>query len=222
MPKPALKAANPKQMACPMRGLRFLDSPRESKPSLPKINLHQPLKRFPRTSQNLIWALRLVNIAPMNQPIRTLITAPLILAGRNKTYNVGPDPGMKEQWASFMGDFGKIEGQVGFAAYGVCHSFGGGRAGSSEPALMDYLVGVEVKDAGQVPGYLYTLTIPKRKTAVFLHEGDIAGLPQTWGKIFDEWLPAAKLEVAQGPQFEVYGEDFNNGDDRIEIFIPVK
>ena len=121
---------------------------------------------------------------------------------------------MKEQWASFMGDFGKIEGQIGFNAYGVCHSFGEG--------LMDYLVGVEVKDAGQVPGYMYTLTIPKRKTAVFLHEGDIAGLPQTWGKIFDEWLPAAKLEVAQGPQFEVYGEAFNKGDDRIEIFIPVK
>ena len=158
----------------------------------------------------------------MPQPIRTLTTPALTLAGRNKTYKVDPDPGMKEQWASFMGDFGKIEGQVGFAAYGVCHSFGGGRAGSSEPALMDYLVGVEVKDAGQVPGYLYTLTIPKRKTAVFVHEGDIAGLPATWGRIFDEWLPAAKLEVAQGPQFEVYGEAFNNGDDKIEIFIPVK
>ena len=158
----------------------------------------------------------------MTQPIRTLVTPTLTLAGRNKTYKVGPDAAMKEQWASFMGDFGKIEGQVGFAAYGVCHSFGGGRAGSSEPALMDYLVGVEVKDAGQVPGYLYTLTIPKRKTAVFVHEGDIAGLPATWGRIFDEWLPAAKLEVAQGPQFEVYGEAFNNGDDKIEIFIPVK
>ena len=36
-------------------------------------------------------------------------------------------------------------------------------------------------------------------------------------KIFDEWLPAAKLEVAHGPQFEVYGEDEN----KIEIFIPV-
>lgn len=156
------------------------------------------------------------------QPIRTLTTPPLTLAGRNKTYKVGPDPAMKEQWASFMTDFGKIEGQVGFAAYGVCHSFGGGSAVSSETALMDYLVGVEVKDPGQVPGYMYTLTIPKRKTAVFLHEGDIAGLPKTWGRIFDEWLPAAKLEVAQGPQFEVYGEDFNNGDDKIEIFIPVK
>ena len=150
----------------------------------------------------------------MPQPIRTLITPPLILAGRNRTYKIGPDPAMNEQWASFMTDFGKIEGQIGFNAYGVCHSFGEG--------LMDYMCAVEVKDAGQVPGYMYTLTIPKRKTAVFVHEGDIAGLPQTWGLIFDEWLPAAKLAVAQGPQFEVYGEAFNKGDDKIEIFIPVK
>ena len=150
----------------------------------------------------------------MHQPIRTLVTPPLILAGRNRTYKIGPDPAMKDPWASFMTDFGKIDGQIGFNAYGVCHSFGEG--------MMDYLVGVEVKDAGQVPGYMYTLTIPKRKTAVFLHEGDIAGLPQTWGKIFEEWLPEAKLEVAQGPLFEIYGEAFNKGDERIEIFIPVR
>ena len=150
----------------------------------------------------------------MPQPLRILTTPPLILAGRNKTYKVGPDPAMKEQWASFMTDFGKIDGQVGLNAYGVCHSFGNG--------MMDYMCAVEVKDAGQVPGYMYTLTIPSRRTAVFLHEGDIAGLPQTWSKIFDEYLPAAKLEVAGGPQFEVYGEAFNKGEEKIEIFIPVK
>ena len=58
---------------------------------------------------------------------------------------------------------------------------------------------------------------PTRRTAVFLHEGPLEKIPETWMKIFDEWLPAAKLEVAHGPQFEVYGEDEN----KIEIFIPV-
>ena len=119
-----------------------------------------------------------------------------------------------------MEDFGKIEGQVGFQAYGVCHSFVrvGENAVLSKTALMDYMAAVEVEDAGQVPHYLYTLTIPARRTAVFLHEGDIALLASTWAKIFDEWLPAAKLELAEGPQFEIYGEDEN----KIEIFIPVK
>jgi hypothetical protein len=45
----------------------------------------------------------------MPQPLRILTTPALILAGRNKTYKVGPDPGMKEQWTSFMTDFGKVE-----------------------------------------------------------------------------------------------------------------
>ncbi len=150
----------------------------------------------------------------MSQPHRILTTPSLTLAGRNKTYKVGPNPAMKEQWASFMSDFGKIEGQVGLNAYGVCHSFGDG--------LMDYMCAVEVKDAGQVPGYMYTLTIPARRTAVFVHEGPLEKISETWGKIFDDWLPAAKLEVAQGPQFEVYGEAFNKGEEKIEIFIPVK
>ena len=38
---------------------------------------------------------------------------------------------------------------------------------------MDYLAAVEVKDAGQVPGYMFTLTIPARKVAVFAHEGNL-------------------------------------------------
>ncbi len=150
----------------------------------------------------------------MPQPLRILTTPPLILAGRNKTFPVGPSPGIKELWQVFMQDFGKIEGQVGLNAYGVCHSFGNG--------LMDYMCAVEVKDAGQVPGYMYTLTIPARRTAVFVHEGPLEKISETWMKIFDEWLPTAKLEVAPGPQFEVYGEAFNKGEEKIEIFIPVK
>jgi AraC family transcriptional regulator len=143
-------------------------------------------------------------------------TKPLVLAGRNNTYKIGPNPGMKDQWALFMEDFGKIAGQVGYLAYGVCHNFDG-------QGHMDYLVAAEVKDAGEVAGYLTTLIIPARKTAVFVHEGPLSKISQTWMKIFDEGLPASKLEVAPGPQFEVYGADFDAADEnsRVEIFIPV-
>ena len=149
----------------------------------------------------------------MNHRLTT--SAALTLAGRNRTFKIGPDPGIKDLWASFMDDFGKIEGQVGFKAYGVCHNFDG-------QGHMDYMCAVEVKDAGQVPGYMHVLQIPPRKTAIFLHEGPLAKISETWMKIFDEWLPAAKLQVAHGPQYEVYGEAFNQGDEKIEIFIPVK
>jgi AraC family transcriptional regulator len=145
-------------------------------------------------------------------PIRIEVTKPLILAGRNGTYKIGPDRRIKTQWTEFMKDFGMIEGQVGFRAYGVCHSFDGN-------GQMDYLCGVEVADAGRVPNYLFTLTIPSRKTAVFIHQGDVAEMAVTWQKIFTEWLPAANLIVAPGPQFETYGEDESTP---VEICIPVK
>jgi len=87
---------------------------------------------------------------------------------------------------------------------------------------MDDMCAVEVKDGGAVPGYMHVLQIPARKTAVINHEGPVDTISQTWMKIFDEWLPEAKLEVAHGPQFEVYGDAFNRGEEKIEIYIPVK
>ena len=151
-----------------------------------------------------------------SQPLRIETSSTLTLAGRNGTFPIGPSLGIKELWASFMEDFGKIEGQVGLKAYGVCHNFDG-------TGMMDYLAGVEVKDAGQVPGYLYTLTIPTRKVAVFFHQGPLESISRTWAKIFEEWLPSAKLQVAEGPQFEIYPPDFDGdkGAAAVEIHIPV-
>jgi len=150
---------------------------------------------------------------------RLITTEPLTLAGRNKTFPIGPSPGIKDLWQVFMADFGKIEGQVGFNAYGVCHNFDGS---AKTGGHMDYMCAVEVKDGGQVPGYMHVLKIPARKTAVFTHEGPIEKLHETWMAIFDKLLPEAKLEVAYGPQFEIYGEALNNGRDEVEICIPVK
>ena len=151
---------------------------------------------------------------------QTLITSPaLTLAGRNGTFAIGPSPGIKELWERFMPDFGHIAGQVGTRAYGVCHKFDGTLESGG---MMDYMAAVQVVNAGDVPGYLHTLIIPARKVVVFAHEGGVETLSATWGKIFSDWLPAAKLEVAVGPQFEVYDFASDDGPGKIEIHIPVK
>ena len=147
--------------------------------------------------------------------VSLITTQPLTLAGRNKTFPIGPGQGIKDLWHLFMTDFGKITGQVGFNAYGVCHNFDG-------RGHMDYMCAVEVKDGGSVPGYMHVLQIPARRTAVFTHKGPVEKIHETWNAIFTELLPGAKLEVAPGPQFEVYGEAFNKGEDEVEIYIPVK
>jgi AraC family transcriptional regulator len=141
----------------------------------------------------------------------------IIFAGRNGSFVIGPSPGIKTLWENFMTDFGRIEGQVGLLAYGVCHSFDG-------KGHMDYLAAVAVEDAGQVPGYLFTLTVPARKVAVFSHVGSIERISETWERIFAEGLPSAGLELAPGPQFEVYPEDLGaeGATTPIEIHIPVR
>lgn len=138
----------------------------------------------------------------------------LTLAGRNGTFAIGPSAGIKELWERFMPDFGKIAGQVGTRAYGVCHRFDG-------KGQMDYMAAVQVENAGNVPGYLHTLIIPARKVAVFTHTDDVGTLSDSWRRIFDEWLPAAKLSVAEGPQFEVYDFSSDETPGSIEIHIPV-
>jgi AraC family transcriptional regulator len=145
-------------------------------------------------------------------------TSPAItFAGRNGTFAIGPSPGIKTLWENFMTDFGRIEGQVGLLAYGVCHNF-------DSKGQMDYLAAVAIEDAGQVAGYLFTLTVPARKVAVFAHAGSIERISATWAWIFAEGLVKAGLELAPGPQFEVYPEDLGveGATTPIEIHIPVK
>ncbi|MFO1034382.1 MAG: GyrI-like domain-containing protein [Hyphomicrobiales bacterium] len=138
------------------------------------------------------------------------MSQPMILAGRNGTFAIGPSPGIRDLWEKFMADFGKITGQVNAKAYGVAHAFDG-------KGQMDYMAAVEVHDAGEVANYLHTLSIPARKIAVFSHEGDIAKISATWQKIFENWIPAAKLTVAPGPQLEVYDFSADDGPGTVEI-----
>jgi predicted transcriptional regulator YdeE len=155
----------------------------------------------------------------MPQHLHVTQSKPLVLAGRQGRFEVGPSPGIKTLWTTFMEDFGSINGQIGFKAYGVCHNFSGDR--KSGAGYMDYLAGVAVTDGGGVPGYLTTLAVPKRREAVFNHGSDVASLAKSWELLFKSLLPAAKLEVAPGPQYEVY--EFSSPDEpgEIEIHIPV-
>jgi AraC family transcriptional regulator len=155
------------------------------------------------------------SVTSNDMQVATHTSAKLVLAGRNGTFDIGPSPGIKDLWTRFMEDFGQIAGQVGTKAYGICHNFDG-------KGMMDYLAAVEVENAGEVPGYMHVLTIPARKVAVFRHEGGVDGLSETWRRIFAEFLPEAKLQVASGPQFEVYDFSSDDGPGNIEIHIPVK
>lgn len=155
----------------------------------------------------------------MSQHLHITQSKPLVLAGRQGRFEVGPQPGIKTLWSKFMEDFGAINGQIGFKAYGVCHNFSGDR--TSGAGFMDYLAGVAVTDGGAVPGYLATIRIPPRREAILVHGSDVSSLPKSWELLFKKLLPAAKLEVAPGPQYEVYDFADAGRPGEIAIHIPV-
>jgi AraC family transcriptional regulator len=149
----------------------------------------------------------------MQQHLHITVSKPLILAGRNGTFRVGPSLGIKNLWTVFMRDFGTIEGQVGFKAYGVCHNFKDGN--------MDYMVAVEIDQERTLPPHLTTMNIPEQRMAIFVPGGGVEDLPKAWEHLFNAILPKAGLLVAPGPQFEVYDFSDKDGPGTIEIHIPV-
>ena len=109
-----------------------------------------------------------------------------------------------------------IPGRIGKVAYGVCCN--GDDAGN-----FDYIAGVEVSDFSDLPREFTGVRIPAQKYAVFTHSEHISTIRRTVNTIWNHWLPASGLKVADAPNFERYDEKFDplTGNGGLEIWMPV-
>jgi AraC family transcriptional regulator len=59
---------------------------------------------------------------------------------------------------------------------------------------------------------------------VFYHRDHISTIRATFHAIFNTWLPESGHRIAEGPEFEKYGKDFDpqRGTGTVEIWIPVE
>jgi AraC family transcriptional regulator len=152
------------------------------------------------------------------QPIRYEDGRPMLLAGirRKHTFaSMGTD--IPRQWDDFV-KLGKLPGQVGTTAYGaIC-------GGDPKTQSMEYMCAVEVESFDALPKDLGRMRVPAVRYAVFLHEGNVATIQQTWKQIFEAWLPSSGMLSAQTPDFEVYDERFDGatGEGGVEIWLGVK
>ena len=144
----------------------------------------------------------------------------LLVAGLRSHYTAETMNRIPAQWQQFAPYLGKIPGQVGGAAYGVCWLLAEG---------IDYLSGVEVSSAASVPGEFEVVGIPAQKYAVFPHREHISKLRETLDAIGHKGLPESGHEVARGGAeapafFERYSEEFDprTGMGGIEVWIPIK
>ena len=120
------------------------------------------------------------------------------------------------QWQRFTPYINTIPSQVGTTTYGV-------HANSDDDGLFEYIAGIEVSAFEGVPSELKRLRIPAQTYAVFTHRDHISAIRNTWNDIFSTWLPQSGRTMADGPEFERYGDDFDprTGNGNVEIWIPL-
>jgi AraC family transcriptional regulator len=150
-------------------------------------------------------------------PPRFETSQPLLIAGISERYSCESSAGIPGQWQRFHQSVDNIPGRIGQVAYGVCCN--GDDAGN-----FDYIAGVEVSDFSDLPREFAGVRIPGQKYAVFTHRDHISTIRRTINTIWNHWLPASGLKVADAPNFERYDENFEplTGNGGLEIWVPVR
>lgn len=123
-------------------------------------------------------------------------------------------------WQRFAQHIGNIPDQVPHVAYGL--SFMGRKE-------FEYLAGVEVTKASDLPEGWSRVNVPAQRYAVFTHLGHVSEIRATIEAVGTQWLLLSKHRPAKIPSgapnfFERYGPAFDpvamSGD--IEIWFPIK
>ena len=142
---------------------------------------------------------------------------PLLIAGLGERYTWETSAAIPAQWQRFGPYLGTIPGQISRTAYGVC-------CNGDEDGNYDYVCGVEVSSFSALPQEFSRVRIPEQCYAVFSHRDHISTIRRTINSIWTKWLPESGHEVADAPNFERYGEDFDpkSGTGTVEIWIPLK
>jgi AraC family transcriptional regulator len=168
--------------------------------------------------------LELMEAIKMDESLLTNLQPPrfengptLLIAGLSERYNSETSAGIPAQWQRFGPYLGHIPGQAGQVAYGVL-------CNSDDAGNMEYISGVEVADFARVPKEFARLRIPEHRYAVFSHRDHISTIRRVWHTIFNQWLPQSGCRMAEAPEFERYGEEFDGltGTGGFEIWIPVR
>jgi AraC family transcriptional regulator len=140
-----------------------------------------------------------------------------LVAGVGDRFSQENGAGIPGLWQRFQQTAAHIPGRIGQVAYGVCCN--GDDAGN-----FDYIAGVEVSDFSDLPREFSKVRIPEQRYAVFSHREHVSTIRRTVNTIWNHWLPASGLKIADAPNFERYDENFDpaTGNGGLEIWVPVK
>jgi AraC family transcriptional regulator len=138
------------------------------------------------------------------------------VVGLNRRFSMQNTAGIPGLWQSFGQHIGSIPGEVPGTAYGVCYN--------QEGDSFDYLCGVEVRLASDLPQEFVVLEVPSNRYAIFHHGGHVTDIHAIMRAIFSNWLPTSGHQAAAAPVFERYGREFDprTGAGGFDVYVPLK
>ena len=141
----------------------------------------------------------------------------MTIAGMSEHYTAETRSKIPQHWERFAPHIGKVPGEVGKAAYGVCSN-------ANPDCSFYYLAGVEVGPAAKLPAGFTKVELPARRYIVFTHDKHVSLLPQTIDTVWGQWAPESGLKIAKSPCYERYSEEFNpqTGFGGTELWIPLE
>ena len=170
-----------------------------------------------------VEGLALVDAFRKDQTMSVTIDAPriekgevLLLAGfaqRITAENVASIPQLWQRLAQYLGH---IPNEIPGYTYGLKMN--------SDDNGFEYLACARVSSFDGLPGEFRTERVPAQTYAVFTHRGHISTIRETMMAIWNDYLPNSELELADAPEYESYGKQFNTatGKGDVEIYIPIK
>jgi AraC family transcriptional regulator len=166
----------------------------------------------------LVAPLRLTN-GCARTPIPTLRTlGRLRLVGLSAPCSYESAIGIPAQWQTFMCDhYADIADKAPGIPIGVCRA-------PDEDGCFEYMCAAEVSSGFSPRKPLAALEIEPGKYAVFEHRDHISTIFDTYTAIWNEALPAAGLNAANGPVLEFHNDDFEPGTGLggLTIWIPLE
>lgn len=108
--------------------------------------------------------------------------------------------------------------EYGDVTYGVC-----GWVEGAEPGVFEYIACLPVSSIEKVPEGMVGKVVPEQTYAVMEAHG-IKDIGPTYEYIIKKWLPSSDYLPGDGPDFELYPEEFDPEDPEssLYIFFPVK
>jgi AraC family transcriptional regulator len=138
------------------------------------------------------------------------------IGGLNASYTTETRIRIPQQWDRFAPYMGKVPGRVGSDSFGVCWD-------AKPNCDFQYLTGVEIADASQLPADFVSVKVAAGRYAVFAHTGHASSIAKMIDAIWQQWVPKSGLKISPGPCFERYTAEFNvrTGLGGMEFWVPL-